>query len=184
MAEFVVGRLLVASPELLDPNFLRTVVLILLHDENGAFGIVLNRPTTMPVDDHIPAWSEHIAAPTKIFTGGPVQPEAAIGLALGFGDPGGEGWNGMPLGLGLVDLSRDPDLVGATIERVRVFAGYSGWGAGQLDGEIEQGGWFVVDYDESDTFTEEPATLWRRVLQRQHGKLALFAHAPLDPRVN
>ncbi|MFN0094003.1 MAG: YqgE/AlgH family protein [Dehalococcoidia bacterium] len=168
----------------MDPNFSRTVVLVLLHDEGGAFGLILNRPTLVPIAEHLPYWVEHVATPARFFEGGPVQKESAIGLAQGEGVGTPDGWSPMPLGLGLVDLERQPDDVPAVIERVRLFVGYAGWSPGQLDGELQQGGWFVVPCEAGDVFTDRPAVLWREVLLRQPGKLAMFAYVPTDPRVN
>ncbi|WP_322796539.1 YqgE/AlgH family protein [Tepidiforma sp.] len=183
MAESLAGRLLVASLSLVDPNFFRTVVLVCLHDENGAMGLVLNRPlSSAPVHEHLPAFAELAAAPPVIFQGGPVEPTAAI--ALGQFRPGFTPATAVVGRTGLVDLSRPPEDLAAALESARVFAGYAGWSAGQLEGEIEEEAWFVVPALEEDAFTADPTTLWRRALRRQPGKLALFAWAPADPRVN
>jgi len=179
------GKLLVATPDLEDPNFFRTVVLLLEHNADGALGIVLNRPTEAALDESLPAWAELAASPPVIFVGGPVQPEAAIGLgrrtlrteeADGFAPLFGE--------LGTVDLERSPVDIVPLVDRVRVFAGYAGWGAGQLEGEVAANGWFVVDTAPEDPWAEDPLELWRAVLRRQRGELRLFAEFPLDPTAN
>lgn len=187
MDESLAGKLLVASPRLTDPNFARTVVLICTHDENGAFGLVLNRPLhEARVSEHLPAWAGHVAEPPVVFQGGPV--ETTVGLGLGcFSEPRAEapGWTPVQGNVGLVDLSKLPGTDGAPeLERARVFAGYSGWAGGQLEGELNEDGWFVVPLWEGDAFTQTPESLWREVLRRQGGKLAFFAFLPEDPSQN
>jgi len=183
VAESLAGKLLVASLSLVDPNFFRTVVLVCMHDPDGAMGLVLNRPVMeAPVADHLPQFAGLAADPPVVFQGGPVEPTAAI--ALGRFHPGAAPANRVVGDVALLDLSRPvadyrPDLLAT-----RVFAGYSGWSAGQLDREIAEEAWFVVPALEGDAFDPDPATLWRRVLQRQPGRLKLFAWAPADPRVN
>jgi putative transcriptional regulator len=185
MADSTLGRLLVATPKLTDPNFSRTVVYICAHDENGAFGIVLNRPLPeLPAEEHVPRWSRFLAGPRVLFSGGPVERTVAVALARS-PDPAGASCLRPVAGeIAMVDLSFPGDEVIAEVACMRVFAGYSGWGAGQLDGEIEQDAWFVVDADPADIFTDEPDGLWRRVVQRQPGKVAMFAFSPDDPRLN
>src|SRR5687768_2508756 len=133
MSEPVRGKLLVATPDLEDPNFFRTVVLMLEHTDDGALGVVLNRPTIAELTEPLPAWAPMAAEPAVVFTGGPVQPEAAIGLGRrtpGEGEP--DGFAALFGDLGTVDLERPPDAVVPVIDRIRVFAGYAGWGPGQL----------------------------------------------------
>lgn len=170
------GSLLVATPLLVDQNFDRTVVLVCSHDESGAFGLILNRPSDLPVAAHLPAWS-HVADPS-VYLGGPVQPETAIGLGLGIPAPGTE-----VLGdVGLIDVARAPeDHPG--VRRARIYAGYAGWSAGQLEAEIADHAWFVVDGSSADVFSEVD-DLWSQVLKRQRGSLALFASYPQDPVLN
>jgi len=186
VSESFAGKLLVASPKLGDPNFQRTVVLICSHDENGAFGLVLNRPLEgAAVGEHVPAWVEHVAEPGVIFQGGPVEATVGLGLAFSRGEDDRPGWTSVVGNLGLADLARPPGTEGsADIERARVFAGYSGWGAGQLEAEMADEAWFVVDAIAGDAFTPNPARLWHEVLWRQGGKLAMFAFFPEDPTVN
>lgn len=162
------GRLLVASPPLGDPNFDRTVVLLLHHDDQGALGVVLNRPTSVDVAEVLPAWAPVAAAPPVVFLGGPVAPDAAIGL-------GRAGTT-----VATVDLGADP----GGVEEVRLFAGYSGWDGGQLEAEIGVGAWFVLDSVPDDAVSPEPEDLWRTVLRRQGGRLATYATIPEDPTVN
>lgn len=178
------GRLLVATPILGDPNFDRTVVLLLESGAQGALGVVLNRPGPTAITVPFPGWVAHVADPPVVFTGGPVAPSAAIGLARTAVGAEADGWAPLVGHLGTVDLSRGPDELPVPVEVLRVFAGYSGWGASQLEAEIEAGAWFVVAARAEDAFSPSPATLWRSVLGRQRGRLAMFANAPPDPTVN
>jgi len=175
------GRLLVATPILTDPNFDRTVVYLCFHTEHGAFGLVLNRPLEgVDVGDHLPAWTPHLSPPASLFVGGPVENTAALGLARG---AAGEGWTEVGPRLGLVNLQHEPAGTSG-IEDLRVFLGYAGWSDGQLEGEIEEGAWLVVDALPGDLFSGDPGSLWRNVLKRQPGDTALLAYAPRDPRAN
>jgi putative transcriptional regulator len=188
--ESTARRLLVSIPTLHDPNFFRAVVFMIEHTEEGALGLVLNQPTETRVDTVLEDWAPYAAAPAVAFVGGPVQQhEALIGLArVGALDPGdGDAWQPLAGRIGTVDLARDPLDARADLEAVRVFAGYSGWGPSQLEGELEAGGWFVVDARPDDLLTSDPAGLWRAVLRRQGGDLAVAANYPLlgdGPAVN
>jgi putative transcriptional regulator len=184
MVEYVKGKLLVATPDLEDPNFFRTVVLVLDHTDDGAVGVVLNRPSAAAVAEPLPEWAPLAAEPAVVFVGGPVQPEAAIGLGrrVGAGDP--DGFAALFGEVGTVDLERPPTAVAPEVDQVRVFAGYSGWGPGQLEGELAANGWFVVDADRADPWSADPADLWREVLRRQRGELKVFANFPMDPHAN
>lgn len=183
------GRLLVAAPVLTDPNFDRTVILLIEHGHEGALGLVLNRPSEMALDDILPQWDSRAAAPAAMFIGGPVQPDAVICLARTDGDVGGDpgendliGTTAVP-GIGLLDLDGDRDAVGGEVV-LRCFAGYAGWTAGQLEAEIDEGSWFTVDPDPDDPFGSHPSRLWQAVLARQPGRLARYALYPVDPTVN
>jgi putative transcriptional regulator len=183
--ESLTGRLLVATPALRDPNFERTVVLLVAHEEGGALGVVLNRATEVPVAEVLGPWASLADEPAVVFEGGPVQPEAAICLARA--RPGVDqlaGFNRVAGAVGTVDLSADPDTLRAALLGVRVFAGYAGWSPGQLEGEIETGSWFVFDALPSDAFAGRPDDLWPMVLRRQGGLLAAVAHYPADPAMN
>lgn len=180
------GRLLVASPLLSDPNFERTVILLIEHGPEGALGLVLNRPSEMPVDDVLPQWDSRTAVPKAMFIGGPVQPNAVICLALADAPAGTDAGPLRPTavpGVSLVDLDGDPATIGPDVI-LRSFAGYAGWGEAQLEAEIDEGSWFVVDPLPGDPFAAEPSRLWRSVLARQPDPLARYALYPADPRVN
>jgi len=180
------GRLLVATPSLGDPNFARAVVLVLDHDESGALGVVVNRPTSVPVADVLPSWQPFTTDPSVLFRGGPVAVDSALGLAVlpGQGDVEPPGWRRVVDGLGLVDLDAPPEMLAADMADLRIFAGYSGWGTGQLEDEVEEGAWFVVPGHARDVFSVEPASLWRTVLRRQGGELAMVSTYPDDPTLN
>lgn len=176
------GKLLVATPLLLDPNFYRTVVFIEDHNEEGALGIVLNRPTTELVRDHLPEWEGLMSNPRVVFVGGPVSNEIAIGLAR---DPAlhPEAWDPKLPGIGLLDLALGPQAV-IDVAEARAFSGYAGWVEGQLEAELGTGSWLVVDAQPDDLFSADPEHLWRRVLRRQPGNASVYASYPDDPRAN
>lgn len=178
------GQLLVATPGLSDPNFFRTVVLVVEQGGEGAAGLVLNRPTETELGGPLDAWRGMAASPPLVFVGGPVSPDAAVCLARSAPEVRPPGWEPVVDGLGVLDLSREADDVRAGVDRLRVFAGYAGWGPGQLEGELEQGSWYVLDADPEDALTSLPGGLWRFVLKRQGGKLALVANFPADPSMN
>ena len=180
------GRLLVATPELGDPNFERTVVLLLEHTAEGAVGVVLNRPSGTALSEagaDWNGWDAFAAPPDVVFVGGPVARTAVIAVAraVDAGDEKTEGFQAV-IGdqVGIVDLGVEP----RGVDAVRLFAGYAGWGGGQLEAEMSAGGWFIVDALPTDPLSAEPEELWREVLRRQGGRLALFAACPPDPSLN
>jgi putative transcriptional regulator len=178
------GRLLVATPKLRDPNFARAVIFILDHDDEGALGVVINRPTELPLHAVLPTWSDAVAAPPLLFTGGPVSAESALGVALAVGGGPPEAFKRLTGDYGLVNLDVEPfEVIGALVG-VRVFSGYAGWEPGQLEFEIEEGSWYVVDVVATDVLSPEPELLWRQVLRRQPGDLAFLATLPDDPTLN
>lgn len=183
MTESLKGRLLVATPSLDDPNFFRTVVLVIEHGDEGALGVVLNRPSQLEVSEPLPAWADVAAQPSVVFVGGPVSPSSAICLGR---MAWGEGHDREPLvgSVGAVDLNLAPAEVTPRPQVVRVFAGYAGWGPRQLEAEILSGGWFVVDAEPDDALSPAPDDLWSGVLRRQSGRLAMLANYPLDPSTN
>ena len=183
------GRLLVATPELTEPHFARTVLLLLQHSaEEGALGVVLNRPSATDLDEVLPGWTPLAQFPPVVFEGGPVQPTAAICLGRSRGEPPAEAYAVLqttPTGsLGTVDLDAAPDELVPSVEAVRVFAGYAGWSPGQLEDEVAEGAWWVLDALPGDAFSSAPTTLWRQVLRRQGLPLAFAASYPSDPTLN
>jgi putative transcriptional regulator len=175
------GKLLVAGPGLVDPNFARTVVLLVEHSSTGAVGVVLNRPTEADLLDHLPAWWSSAPEPRVVFIGGPVGEGGGLGLARGEGGVALGDWDEVH-GVRALDLSEEP-AEGDSLE-VRVFAGYAGWGPGQLEDELEAGGWLVVDGRQEDVFTDAPEGLWAEVLRRAGGRYAVLATYPPDVRFN
>ncbi|HJQ77036.1 MAG TPA: YqgE/AlgH family protein [Acidimicrobiia bacterium] len=173
--ETLAGSLLVATPLLIDPHFFRTVVLLVQHDEEGCVGIVLNRPTEHLVSDHLPEWAEVVPPPATVYYGGPVDPAVAIGLSLSSTGMA----TGVP-GLSMIDLGSPPD---GHEHPVRVYSGYSGWGADQLESEIAIGSWYVVQASPDDPFDSDEEQ-WRRVLRRQPGLLSVVSTFPDDPSLN
>ncbi|HUQ39989.1 MAG TPA: YqgE/AlgH family protein [Acidimicrobiales bacterium] len=179
------GRLLVASPQLTEATFEHTVVLMLEHTDTGAVGVVLNRPSTLEVADTVGGWHRLAADPAVVFVGGPVSPRSAIGLAHVGGTVGGDDeWTPVDGRLGTVDLGRPPEALATPIDWVRIFSGYSGWGAGQLENELRMGGWIVADAEEDDACTPTPHDLWRTVIRRQPGLTPALANFPDEPRSN
>jgi len=184
------GRLLAATPMLGDANFRRTVVLIVEDDaDEGTLGVVLNRPSRIPVQQVLEPWTELVTGPSVLFRGGPVSPDSALALAMPRGHDEPIGWRSLSGSrlmsrIGLVDLGAPPQLLADGITSLRVFAGYAGWGAGQLEAEIEMGAWLVLDALPEDAFAAEPDRLYPAVLRRQGGEMALLATYPDDPSLN
>ena len=180
------GRLLVASPTLGDPSFSRAVVLLLDHDEDGSLGVIINRPTPVGVSQVLPDWQPFATSPGVLFQGGPVALDSALGLAAVEAPEEDEplGWRRVTGGLGLIDLDTPPEILAAEMADLRIFAGYAGWGAGQLEDELAQDAWYVVPAEASDAFSAEPERLWRTVLRRQGGELAFLSTCPDDPSMN
>jgi putative transcriptional regulator len=179
--ESLEGQLLIASPGLFDPNFRRTVVLVTEHTDEGAAGLVLNRPSPSPVSELVPQLEELVDDEEHVWLGGPVQPNAVLVLGE-FVDPEDAA---VPLfgSLGFPALD-EPDEVLPVTTRRRVFAGYAGWGAGQLETELERDDWIIEPAQNDDAFTADPQTLWADVLRRKGGIYELVARMPDDPSVN
>jgi putative transcriptional regulator len=182
MEESLTGQLLLASPTLRDPNFARTVVLIGVHSEEGAMGIVLNRPSALTVGEAVPQLEATLDEQEPVYIGGPVQPNSIVLLAE-FLDPSPAGL--LVLGrIGFPAPDTDIEELTRATARGRVFAGYAGWSEGQLDAELDQGDWIVQPAQPQDVFCEEPEDLWSEVLTRKGGSYALIARMPTDPSVN
>ena len=179
------SRLLVATPLLVEPTFNRTVILLLEHNaEAGALGVVLNRPEDAAVEDVVPSVADLATDPGVLFSGGPVSPSTALALGLARSGATAEGWTPVLPPIVSVDLDHDPALLATSLRALRVFAGYAGWSPGQLEAEIAEGAWYVVDALPGDPFLADPASLWSAVLRRQGWPLAAVAVAPHDPTMN
>lgn len=184
----LVGRLLVATPQLGDPNFVRAVVLVVQHKDEGAVGVVLNRPSEVSIEQVLPNWAGLASGPQVVFRGGPVSPESALCLARVSAGDEPMGWKCLDVpgleDLGLVDLDAPPVMLAQRLAGLRVFAGYAGWDAGQLESEIGEGAWYLLPAAAGDAFSTDPRALWQRVLRRQGGQLAMLATMPDDPALN
>ncbi len=176
------GQLLIAGPTLLDPNFWRTVVLVVEHTDEGALGLVLNRPSETTVGDAVPQLGELVDLDDRLYIGGPVQPSSVIVLAE-FEDPGDAALLAFE-DVGVLGTGSSPDELAAGVRSGRPFVGHAGWGPGQLDGELERGDWIVEAARVQDAFTSNPQDLWSDVLTRKGGSYALVARMPPDPSVN
>jgi putative transcriptional regulator len=175
------GKLLIASPALVDPNFARTVVLMTEHNDEGAMGIVLNRPAETAARELLPVLQE-IAGEDPLFIGGPVQPQAVVLLAE-FSDPSAAAWI-VVADVGLAAAETDIEELTPAVRRGRFYAGYSGWGPGQLEAELELDSWIVEPPLPNELFPDDPETLWHDVLERKGGQYTLISRMPEDPSVN
>ncbi len=176
------GQLLIASPALLDPNFHRTVVLVVEHGEAGALGVVLNRPSGAEVTEAAPLLAELVEPEGRVHIGGPVEPTAVMVLAE-LEDPSEDAAMIFD-GVGVLAADGDPALLAAETRRARVFAGYAGWGAGQLESELAEEAWIVEPAEPGDVFGQAQDELWGDVLRRKGGQFALLSRMPPDPSVN
>ena len=174
------GQLLIAGPTLLDPNFWRTVVLVVEHTDEGALGLVLNRPSETVVGDAVPELDEVIDSDELLFIGGPVQPAAVVVVGR-FGDPSDSLLIAFD-DVGVLGSTEAPETAG--VVEARAFVGHAGWGEGQLDSELERGDWILEPARHSDVFSASPRDLWSSVLTRKGGSYALVARMPPDPSWN
>jgi putative transcriptional regulator len=183
VAESLRGKLILASPTLLDPNFARTVVLIAEHTEEGAMGLVLNRPADATVSEAVPDLAWLTGDDDRVYVGGPVAETAVIVLAE-FDRPEVAGALVEP-DLGFIGTDADdPEALDGAVRRARVFAGHAGWGPGQLEGELEEESWIVEPPRREEIFTDDAEALWAAVLRRKGRQYALLATMPLDPSLN
>ena len=186
--EPVPGSLLVAAPTMADPNFARTIVLLLDAGHDGALGVVLNRPSELEVSSVLAPWAEVVSGPDVLFQGGPVETDSALAVAdvlePWVEDEEPVGWRRVFASTGLVDLDAPVELLAPAVSSLRIFAGYAGWSAGQLEDEIAEGAWYVVPAEAGDPFIPDPSGLWATVLRRQGGPLAMMATMPAEPTLN
>ncbi|HUY22158.1 MAG TPA: YqgE/AlgH family protein [Acidimicrobiales bacterium] len=181
------GRLLVASTRLGDSNFEGTVTLLLDHGPEGALGVVLNQPTPVPVGEILAPWQEEAerVPPGVVFRGGPVSPDAVIGLARAAAPvEDALGWRSVMASVGTVDLAVGPEAQPVVLAGARLFSGYAGWAPDQLESELGERAWFVLEALESDVFCTDADRLWHDVLRRQGGELSLLAAYPKHPTLN
>jgi putative transcriptional regulator len=175
------GHLLISSGGLFDPNFRHTVVLIGEHSDDGALGVVLNRRLSMSVAEAVPTLASLVEADARLHRGGPVQTQSPVLLA----ELEHPEHSDLPVFGSIGFLIGDvPAEIRAEVRRARVFAGYSGWGPGQLEGELAEHSWLIEPALEEDVFTDDPETLWSRVLQRKGPEFGHMSEIPFDPRMN
>lgn len=177
------GSLLVATSAIEAGLFHRSVVFMLDHDDDGALGVIVNRPLEADVDDVLPGWATRVNAPGRLFEGGPVAMDSALALGVVAGDSAPPGWRRMAGRVGLVDLDGPVPAV-HELAGLRVFAGYAGWGPGQLEAELAEGSWVVLQARDTDLTSPRPEGLWAEVLRRQRGDLRFWATLPEDPTAN
>lgn len=175
------GHLLISNSSLLDPNFRRTVVLIGHHDDEGAVGVVLNQPLAVAVRDAVPPLGALVEPEEPLFDGGPVEPDSVVVLA-DFIDPSRAEVIAMG-SIGFLPPASGDDIAEA-IRRARVFAGYAGWGPGQLEGELDEDSWITAPALPGDVFHEEPTRLWEDVLRRLGRGYDILRLMPRDPSTN
>jgi putative transcriptional regulator len=173
--------LLIASPALVDPNFRRSVVLVVAHDDEGAVGLVLNRESDAEVGEAVPELSEIVEPDSRVSVGGPVQPEAVVVLAE-WDDPE-EAGSIVFDDVGLMPSEAELEHVADATRRVRIFAGYAGWSGGQLEAELTEPSWLIEDAQVEDVFGEND-DLWATVVRRKGGMFKLVATMPEDPTLN
>ncbi len=182
MSESARGQLLIAGPALLDPNFWRTVVLVVEHSEDGALGLVLNRPSETTAGETVPELEHTVEPDEPLLIGGPVQPSSVIVLAE-FEDPSDAALIAFEE-IGVMGTEAALENLGAGVRQARAFVGHAGWGPGQLDTELERGDWILEPARREDAFSAEPSRLWSEVLMRKGGSYALIARMPADLSVN
>ncbi len=179
MARFGVGDLLVAAVSVSDGVFDGAVILVLDADESGTAGVVLNRISPIDLGSALPTWADQVCEPSVLFDGGPVSQQGAVCLAETWTDTDEPpGWRRVIGRIGLLNLETPVEIASGAYRNLRVFSGYAGWNAGQLEDELEFGMWHVVRAAPADPFDTDPIGLWRRVLRRQGGELALFSTWP------
>ncbi|MCB0948202.1 MAG: YqgE/AlgH family protein [Mycobacterium sp.] len=177
------GTMLLANTDLMEPTFRRSVIYVVEHNDGGTLGVVLNRASETAVYNVLPQWAKLATKPKTMFIGGPVKRDAALCLAtLRVGVDAGavSGLRHVQGRIAMVDLDAEPDAIAPMVEGVRIFAGYSGWTIGQLEGEIERDDWIVLSALPADVLVEPRVDLWSRVLRRQPMPLSLLATHPID----
>ena len=177
------GTLLLANTDLMEPTFRRSVIYVVEHNDGGTLGVVLNRSSETAVYNVLPQWAGLVAKPKTMFIGGPVKRDSALCLATlrpGADANGVAGLRPVQGRIAMVDLDADPEAVAPYVEAARIFAGYSGWTIGQLEGEIERDDWIVLSALPSDVLVQPRVDLWSRVLRRQPLPMSILATHPID----
>lgn len=175
------GHLLISSGGLYDPNFRHTVVLIGEHNADGALGVVLNRALNVTVDQAIPELVDLVPPGEALYQGGPVQPESPVLLAEFEDAATAELHVFDSVGFLVGDVMMP---IEEGIRRARVYAGYSGWGPGQLEAEMAADSWITEPAYVEDVFTASPDLLWSLVLRRKGSQYDRLSKMPFDPSMN
>jgi putative transcriptional regulator len=178
------GSLLIASATLVDPNFARCLLLVLDSNDDGTLAVILNRPSDAHVGEVLGSWRDLVTQPDVLFRGGPVEGNAALALGRLSGPVVPPGWQPLVGPVGVLDLDSDPMQYVGHLAALRLYAGYAGWGAGQLDQEIAEGSWHLAAAEEADLFTATPERLWSQVLRRQPVPVSLLTTLPHDANLN
>ncbi|GAB04225.1 putative transcriptional regulator [Gordonia amarae] len=177
------GSLLIASTDLIEPTFRRSVIYMMEHNGAGSLGVIINQMSQAAVHNLLPQWTDLAGSPRALFVGGPVKPDAALCLGIlkpGMSDDEELGMRPVDGRVVLIDLDADPELLADQVEGVRIFAGYAGWGPGQLESELADGSWLVASALPGDILAPPAADLWFSVLRRQPWPLPLLATHPID----
>ena len=178
------GKLLIAAPDLVDPNFFHSVIFLLEHDKGGALGLVLNRPTCVSLTQVMPKWKTTAVSSINIFQGGPIRPRVLIGLASTTGNTEIDARKPILDSVEVISIHETSPTSNSEISALRVYSGYSGWTEGQLDSEINMGSWFTTPASPADLFEINPSRLWFRLLHAYHGKWPWRARNQIDPSRN
>lgn len=175
------GCLLVATPQLEDPNFRRSVILIIDHGSEGSLGVILNRPSEISVDQIVPGWAASSSSAPRVFSGGPVQTNSLVALALASAPL--RGATSVTEHIALLNLEEEPDIAQQDFENVCLYLGYSGWSPGQLQAELQEGAWWTFESKPEDLISD-PIDSWTRVLSRQNSAARLVAFHPEHAYMN
>ena len=175
------GHLLISSGGLYDPNFRHTVVLVGDHNADGALGVILNRALNVTVEQALPPMSDLVLPGEPLFQGGPVQPNSPVLLAELAHPELADILVFESVGFLMGEVPAD---IRPSILRARVFAGYSGWGPGQLEAEMAVRSWIIEPARLDDVFTDVPNLLWSSVLKRKGPEYRQVSQIPYDPSMN
>ncbi|GAC02361.1 hypothetical protein GONAM_53_00500 [Gordonia namibiensis NBRC 108229] len=181
------GTALIASTDLIEPTFARTVIYVIEHNEAGSLGVILNRMSQTAVHNLLPQWTDIAASPRALYVGGPVKQDAALCLGVmkhGFDVDDHPALRPVDGRVVLVDLDADPESLSEVLEGVRIFAGYSGWGIGQLDDELDQDSWMLASALPRDLLAPPGVDVWFDILRRQPWPMPLLATHPIDLSLN
>lgn len=178
-----VNSYLIAEPELDDPNFKQAVVILLLHDQKGALGLVLNKFTGLKLGDVFSEMTDGPAANLKIHWGGPVEKNALFIIQE---NESQEGYEWSPLMVNHVKYLKEewPRIPTPQRPSIKVFMGYSGWGSGQLENELSLCSWKILPLSTSSVFYTKPSHIWSKLIERFGGVYTIAARTGFKPCLN